>query len=94
MAPVLRRSPALRVSLSEGGIGWIPYFLERIVTCFIDDPGDVEQRHRVGLDTISHVNALRHFRYDPFAFRPKEHATIGALRVEADLIATASQRPA
>jgi predicted TIM-barrel fold metal-dependent hydrolase len=27
---VFRRFPDLRVALSEGGIGWIPYFLERI----------------------------------------------------------------
>ncbi len=29
-SPVLRKFPDLRVALSEGGIGWIPYFLERI----------------------------------------------------------------
>jgi hypothetical protein len=29
-SPVLRRFPGLRVALSEGGIGWIPYFLERV----------------------------------------------------------------
>ena len=29
-SPVLRRFPRLRVALSEGGIGWIPYFLERV----------------------------------------------------------------
>jgi predicted TIM-barrel fold metal-dependent hydrolase len=29
-SPVLRKFPQLRVALSEGGIGWIPYFLERI----------------------------------------------------------------
>lgn len=28
-SPVLRAYPDLRVALSEGGIGWIPYFLER-----------------------------------------------------------------
>jgi hypothetical protein len=28
-SPVLRGFPGLRVALSEGGIGWIPYFLER-----------------------------------------------------------------
>jgi hypothetical protein len=28
-SPVLRSFPDLRVALSEGGIGWIPYFLER-----------------------------------------------------------------
>jgi len=29
-SPVLRKFPDLRVALSEGGTGWIPYFLERI----------------------------------------------------------------
>ena len=29
-SPVLRKFPELRVALSEGGIGWIPYFLERV----------------------------------------------------------------
>ena len=28
-SPVLRKFPDLRIALSEGGIGWIPYFLER-----------------------------------------------------------------
>jgi predicted TIM-barrel fold metal-dependent hydrolase len=29
-SPVLRAFPDLKVALSEGGIGWIPYFLERV----------------------------------------------------------------
>ncbi|MHB1582662.1 MAG: amidohydrolase family protein [Acidimicrobiales bacterium] len=29
-SPVLRKFPGLKVALSEGGIGWIPYFLERV----------------------------------------------------------------
>jgi predicted TIM-barrel fold metal-dependent hydrolase len=29
-SPVFRKFPALRIALSEGGIGWIPYFLERL----------------------------------------------------------------
>jgi predicted TIM-barrel fold metal-dependent hydrolase len=29
-SPVLRKFPHLKIALSEGGIGWIPYFLERI----------------------------------------------------------------
>ena len=29
-SPVLRKFPHLKVALSEGGIGWIPYFLERL----------------------------------------------------------------
>jgi predicted TIM-barrel fold metal-dependent hydrolase len=31
-SPVLRRFPNLRFALSEGGIGWVPYFLERVDT--------------------------------------------------------------
>ncbi len=144
-SPVLRKFPALRVSLSEGGIGWVPYFLERvdwvytrhhrwtgqdfgdqlpsdvfrdrIVTCFIDDPVGVANRHRVGVDIVcweadyphsdstwptspeyvmrsfdaaavpddeidamTHVNAMRHFRFDPFAVHPRGECTVGALR--------------
>jgi predicted TIM-barrel fold metal-dependent hydrolase len=145
-SPVLRKFPDLKISLSEGGIGWIPYFLERmdwtyerhhrwtgqdfgdklpsqvfterIVTCFIDDPAGIELRHRVGIDgicweadyphsdstwpqspemlaksltgvpadeieKITHLNAMRHFRFDPFSERPKEHCTVGALRASA-----------
>ena len=29
-SPLFRKFPDLKVALSEGGIGWIPYFLERI----------------------------------------------------------------
>ena len=29
-SPVLRKFDKLRVALSEGGIGWVPYFLERV----------------------------------------------------------------
>jgi hypothetical protein len=140
---VLRAFPSLRFALSEGGIGWIPYLLERVdyvyehhrawtgqdfgdllpsqlfkerlVTCFIDDAVGLEIRHRIGvehitwecdyphsdstwphsperlakaltevpddeIDLITHRNAMREFRYDPFAHRPKERCTVGALR--------------
>ncbi len=155
-SPVLRKFPSLKVSLSEGGIGWIPYFLDRmdwtykrhhawtgqdfgdrlssevfreqIVTCFIDDPAGIELRERVGIDSIcweadyphsdstwpcspetlmasvqgvaddelskiTHGNAMRHFRFDPFAVRPKEQCTVGALRAGATDVDT-TPRPA
>jgi predicted TIM-barrel fold metal-dependent hydrolase len=145
-SPVLRKFGELRVALSEGGIGWIPYFLDRmdwtytrhhawtgqdfggrlpsevfrdqVVTCFIDDPAGVQTRHLVGIDKIcweadyphsdstwprspemlfeslaalpdeeidgiTHRNAMHHYRFDPFAHRPKEKCTVGALRAEA-----------
>ncbi len=142
----LRKFPKLKFALSEGGIGWIPYFLERadyvyqhhhqwthqdfggklpsevfrehIITCFIDDAAGVQMRHDVGIDTITwecdyphsdttwpeapeilwrslegvpdedinkmtHENALRHFRMDAFAHRPREKCTAAALRAES-----------
>jgi predicted TIM-barrel fold metal-dependent hydrolase len=145
-SPVLRKFPDLQVALSEGGIGWIPYFLDRmdwiytrhhvwtgqdfgnklpsqvfaehVVTCFIDDPSGVELRHRVGIDSMcweadyphsdstwpqspetlmksldgvpdddiekfTHRNAMRHYRFDPFAHRPRQQCTVGALRAQA-----------
>ncbi len=145
-SPVFRKFSTFKFALVEGGIGWIPYLLdridytyehhhawtgqdfgdrlpsqvfkERIITCFIDDPIGIKMRDDVGLDTITwecdyphsdctwptsperlsksldgvsdddvnkitHENAMRHFRYDPFAHRPKERCTVGALRAEA-----------
>jgi hypothetical protein len=143
---VLRRHADLKIALSEGGIGWIPYFLERadyvyehhhhwthqdfgdklpsdvfrehIVTCFIDDDAGVANRHRIGIDTltwecdyphsdttwpqapeklwrsvkdlpkqeidqITHLNAMKHFSYDPFSVIPRAQCTVGALREQA-----------
>jgi hypothetical protein len=35
------------------------------------------------VDAITHQNAMRHFRFDPFAVRPREQCTVGALRAGA-----------
>jgi predicted TIM-barrel fold metal-dependent hydrolase len=148
---IFKNFPRIKVAMSEGGIGWIPYALERmdyvyehhhswtgadfggrrpsdvyrdhIVTCFIDDAAGLELRHRVGVDSITwecdyphsdstwphspellskslsgipddevekmtHLNAMRVFQFDPFAVRPKEECTVGALRAEASDVDT------
>jgi predicted TIM-barrel fold metal-dependent hydrolase len=145
-SPVLRKYPSLKFALSEGGIGWVPYFLDRVdrtyemhkawthqdfrdklpsqvfrehvITCFIDDPIGIEIRRHIGIenitwecdyphsdstwpqspetvvkylgdlpdveiDAITHGNAMREFRFEPFAHRTKERCTVGALRAEA-----------
>jgi predicted TIM-barrel fold metal-dependent hydrolase len=144
---VFKEYPSLRVGLSEGGIGWIPYFLDRLdrtydmhhvwtgqdfggrtpsdvfrehfLTCFIADPIGLKLRAEIGidnicweqdyphsdsswphapeelaavaarcnmtdaeLDAITHKNAMRWYRFDPLAHRPREHCTVGALRAE------------
>jgi hypothetical protein len=145
-SPVFAKFPTLRVALSEGGIGWLPYFLERVdyiyrhtkywsgtdlggrlpsevfsehvILCFIDDAVGIENRHHLNIDNITwecdyphsdstwphapevlmrsltgvpdaeidkitHLNAMRHFSYDPFAHIPREQATVSALREQA-----------
>jgi hypothetical protein len=149
------RFPNLKFSLTEGDIGWIPYFLqraehvhdrhsgwtrhpfpegkgpsdvffERILCCFIDDPVGIELLHRFDVDNISwesdfphsdstwpngpealerlfadvpdelvakltHENAMRHYHFDPFATRPREQATVAALRAEATDVDTVTR---
>ncbi|MGZ4676670.1 MAG: amidohydrolase family protein [Acidimicrobiia bacterium] len=154
------RFPTLRFALTEGDIGWIPYFLQRaehslarhdgwmhherpqgrgpsqvfhdqILCCFIEDAVGVQLLDRFNVanvcwesdyphsdsswpeaperlaalfagvdrrvvDAITHENALRHFRFDPFALRPRERCTAGALRAEAGDVDTTTHtgRPA
>ena len=151
-SPILRKYKDLRFALSEGGIGWIPYALERIdyvyehhrkwtgqdfgdqlpsqvfkdrvITCFIDDAFGVKNRDSMNIDNITwecdyphsdstwpqspeglmkyldgvsdqdidkmtHLNAMKHFQFDPFSVRPREKCTVGALRAEAADVDTA-----
>jgi predicted TIM-barrel fold metal-dependent hydrolase len=152
------RFPQLRFSLTEGDIGWIPYFLWRaehtyrrhggwtqhqfppgyagpsdifrkhMLSCFITDPIGVklldefdpsmvcwesdfphsdsnwphapaelaELFNGVGLDQarvdlITHENAMRHYSFDPFAVRPREQCTAGALMAEATDVDTVTR---
>jgi predicted TIM-barrel fold metal-dependent hydrolase len=146
-SPVLRRFPTLKVALSEGGIGWVQYFLERIdynyrrhhawtgqdfgdklpsevfnehvLTCFIDDKFGMASRSFLNMDhvmwecdyphsdstwpfapetlaenlegvgtadieRVTHLNAMKHFRYDPFTvLGGRQNCTVGALRAQA-----------
>lgn len=141
------RFPELKFSLTEGDIGWIPYFLWRcehvterhhgwiahdfgraggptqvfrdhVLVCFIKEPVGVELLHHFEIDNvcwesdfphsdgtwpnapeelartldglpddvvakISHENAMRHYRFDPFEHRPKDRCTAAALRAES-----------
>lgn len=143
------RHPKLRLALSEGSIGWIPYFLERaenslrqhgpwtnidlgglspteifrrhFITCFIEDKFGLANLAAIGADSISwecdyphsdthwplapeylweelkgldratidqltHLNAMRDFRFDPFsALGGRANCTVGALRARAAL---------
>jgi predicted TIM-barrel fold metal-dependent hydrolase len=143
---VIKEWPDLRIALSEGGTGWIPYFMDRLdrtydmhhlwtgqqfdeppsevfkkhfLTCFIADPIGLKLREDIGIENIcwemdyphsdsswpkapeefaamcekfgvtdaemnkiSHENAMEWYHFDPYAIRPKERCTVGALRAE------------
>jgi predicted TIM-barrel fold metal-dependent hydrolase len=146
---VIKQFPNVTFSLSEGGIGWIPYFLERldhsysvhkawtfsdfgdkmpsqvfmerVVLCYIEDDFGVRHAREIGTDRIcletdyphsdaiwpnapervmqgfaatdltdaeinqiTHENAMKFFRFDPFTIRAREKCTVGALRAEAE----------
>jgi len=144
----LQRYPSMRIALSECGLGWIPYFMERadfsharhkawthsdlhwhgmkpsdifrkhFMICFIDDAFGLRNLDAVNedmvayecdyphsdtlwpevperlwetirhlrdeqIDKISHLNAMRHFRFDMFRHHAREELTVGALRARA-----------
>ena len=149
------RFPDLMFSLTEGDIGWIPYFLQRaehiqqrhsgwtaqrfpdgmgpadvfkqrVLCCFINDPVGVSLMSQFNIDNvcwesdfphsdsswphgpevnelqfaalsdeqinkITHENAMRHFSFEPFAIRPRERATVRALRAEATDVDTVTR---
>jgi hypothetical protein len=35
------------------------------------------------IDKMTHLNAMKHFRFDPFSVRSREQCTVAALRAEA-----------
>jgi hypothetical protein len=35
------------------------------------------------IDKMTHLNAMKHFQFDPFSVRTREQCTVGALRAEA-----------
>ena len=143
----LQQYPNMRIALSEGSIGWVPYFLERtdfsndrhkawtnsqfpgpdkpsdtfrkhFLNCFIDDAFGLQNLQYIGEDMvayecdyphsdtlwpevperlwptirhlapaqiakITHGNAMRFFKFDPFAHYAREELTVAALRARA-----------
>ena len=41
------------------------------------------------INKMTHLNAMKHFQFDPFSVRPREKCTVGALRAEAADVDTA-----
>jgi predicted TIM-barrel fold metal-dependent hydrolase len=146
-SPTFRRFPDLMLSLTEGDIGWIPYYIQKaehtlthhggwskhefapysgpeemfrknFLICFINDRVGMENLAHFNIDNvcwesdyphsdgtwpeapevlekcvegltdevvkqITHLNAMRHYQFDPFKIRPAEKCTVAALRAES-----------
>lgn len=143
---IWQKYPNMRITLAEGGVGWIPYFIERadithdrhhewtnarfggklpsevfkkhFVSCFIEEKFGVEILDHLNedmvtwecdyphadttwprspevlwdsvkdlaparIDKITHLNAMREYKFDPFARLAREDCTVGALRAKA-----------
>ncbi len=140
------RFPDLKISLTEGDIGWIPYFLWRaehvqarhgahtkvkfpdggptkvfldhVIVCYVSDEVGIELLDHFNIDNVcwesdyphsdstwpnapesleamfkglddetvnkmTHLNAMQHFQFDPFATKAREDCTVKALRATA-----------
>jgi predicted TIM-barrel fold metal-dependent hydrolase len=144
----LGRYPTMKICLSESGIGWIPYLMERadyaheqhhvwthsnqyfgdmkpsevfrrhFSSCFIDDAYGLRNLDLIGednvcyevdyphsdapwpyapevlfkslgpltdaqIDKVTHLNAMRLYKFDPFEHHDRAELTVGALRAKA-----------
>ncbi|HEX4659015.1 MAG TPA: amidohydrolase family protein [Streptosporangiaceae bacterium] len=84
-SPVMRKFPTLRFALSEGGIGWIPYFLERVDWSF------ERQRHWTGSDfggrrpsEVFHERFVTCFIDDKVCVRLRDEVGIDSITWECD----------
>jgi predicted TIM-barrel fold metal-dependent hydrolase len=146
-SPTFKKFPDLKLSLTEGDIGWIPYFIQKaehtwdrhsgwskhqfepyrgpeemfrknVLVCFINDRVGIRLLDHFEIDNvcwesdfphsdgtwplapealercmagvaddvvnkITHLNAMGHYRFDPFAHRPRDECTVAALRAES-----------
>ncbi len=84
-SPMLRKFPALKFALSEGGIGWVPYFLERVD--YIYD----HTRHWTGMDLgdrlpseVFNERVILCFIDDSIGIENRHHLNIDNITWECD----------
>jgi predicted TIM-barrel fold metal-dependent hydrolase len=82
--PTFRRFPELKVALSEGGIGWIPFYLERVDRHF-------KNQSWIGNDfggklpsEVFREHVLACFITDPAGLRDRHHIGVEILAWECD----------
>jgi predicted TIM-barrel fold metal-dependent hydrolase len=84
-SPVLRKFPDLVVALSEGGIGWIPYFLERVDRVYDNHRAWTHQDFGGKLPSeVFHERIVTCFIHDSFGVESRKHLNLDLLTWECD----------
>jgi tryptophan-rich sensory protein len=84
-SPVFRKFPRLRVALSEGGIGWVPYFLERIDYVYQHHKAWTNQDFGDKLPSqVFNENVLTCFIDDAVGMEVRHHLNLDHIHWECD----------
>ena len=84
-SPVLRKYPTLKIALSEGGIGWIPYALERIDYVYQHHHAWTGQDFGGRLPSqVFHDHILTCFIDDAFGVANRHYLNIDSIMWECD----------
>jgi predicted TIM-barrel fold metal-dependent hydrolase len=82
---VIKQYPALRIALSEGGTGWIPYFLDRVDRTFEMHRAWTQQDFGGRLPSeVFREHFLTCFISDPIGVEMREHIGVDNMCWEAD----------
>ncbi|MEY2473821.1 MAG: hypothetical protein QOK28_3150 [Actinomycetota bacterium] len=84
-SPMFRKFPSLKVALSEGGIGWIPYFLERLDYVYNHHHQWTNQDFGGKLPSqVFNENILTCFIDDAVGIEVRHHLNIDSIMWECD----------
>ncbi len=84
-SPVLRKFPDIKIALSEGGTGWIPYFLERVDRTYTQHRAWTGQDFGGRLPSeVFNEHVLTCFIVDDFGVASREHLNMDNVMWECD----------
>jgi predicted TIM-barrel fold metal-dependent hydrolase len=84
-SPIFRKFPNLKISLSEGGIGWIPYFLDRVDFTYVHHKAWTHQDFGDKLPRdVFHENIITCFIDDPTGLKLLDDVGLDMVTWECD----------
>jgi predicted TIM-barrel fold metal-dependent hydrolase len=84
-SPVLRKFPSLKFALSEGGIGWVPYFLDRVDRTYEMHKAWTHQDFGAKLPSeVFREHIITCFIDDPVGIEVRDHIGVDHITWECD----------